>query len=155
MPHWNITWNHWHVDITVTWHSSFHNNKLNRKNVEVLYIKKYQPSPNFQEQSVELELLNWFYFLLHRFGNYTNFYVTVILVFTLTIVYGTWNPNISYFRCTQSEFFNKCCFLYLLNMLKRFIILFFIISHYAWNDNFENLSTFRDYRKLKKIQKRV
>ena len=55
-----LTPNHRHVDLDnmKIIYSSFHNNKLNRKISEALYIKLYQPSLNSQEQSVELKLLN-------------------------------------------------------------------------------------------------
>ena len=51
----------------------------------------------------EFKLFNWFYFLLSHLGNYTNFYhytVSLVLYFySDNGVPGTWDQNISYFRC--------------------------------------------------------
>ena len=55
-----LTKNHRHADVSnmKLIDSSFHTNKLKGKISEAIYIKKYQPSLNFQEQSVELKLFN-------------------------------------------------------------------------------------------------
>ena len=38
---------------------NYHRNKYKKKLSEALYIKRYQPSPNAQEHSVQLKLFNW------------------------------------------------------------------------------------------------